>query len=344
MTIGKSLLFGRNRLLGGSVLCGAFFYGTVFCANLWATEQSYIKPLSDIVEHPLRSAPATALSLNNTTLSAQIQANVKAIPVGVSQQVKQGDVLLQLDCTDYDLALQLAQASVTMATAQLQLAKTQQERTTVLVKKNLTTQESVDTVNAEAISRQAQLDQAKISERQAQQDVSRCVIKAPFDGVVTGRIASVGQLAAMGTPLVTMTDTQHLEVSAQVKPHEVEQLQQAELVFKADQKYLLKLLRVGSTINTETRDQEIRLQFPEASPPPGTAGKLQWRDPRAYVPSRYVVRSNGQHGVLIAREGKAEFHPLPDAIPGRSVVVDLPLDTSIVVDNLGQTKPGDTLP
>lgn len=343
MKVGKSLLLS-SRVLGSVMFCSALFFGVGFCGNLLAADKDYIKPLSDIVEHPLRSAPATALSLNNTTLSAQIQANVKAIPVGVSQQVKQGDVLLQLDCTDYDLALQLAQAGVTMATAQLQLAKTQQDRTATLLKKNLTTQESVDTVNAEAISRQAQLDQAKISERQAQLDVSRCVIKAPFTGVVTARIANVGQLATMGTPLIAITDMQHLEVSAQVKPHEVEQLQQAELVFKADRDYPLKLQRVGSTINTETRDQEIRLLFVDSAPPPGTAGKLQWRDPRAYVPSRYVVRSNGQQGVMIAHQGKAEFHPLPDAIPGRSAVVDLPLDTLVVVKNLGQTKPGDSLP
>lgn len=327
-----------------NTVCGLAVCALSVCANSLAADKGYIKPLSDVVEHPLRSAPATALSLNNTTLSAQIQANVKAIPVGVSQQVKQGEVVLQLDCTDYELALQLAQASVTMNQAQLKLAKTQQARTTQLQKKDLTTQESVDTVNAEAISRQAQLDQAEINERQAQQDVSRCVIKAPFDGVVTERVASVGQLATMGTPLIAIMDTQHLEVSAQVKPQEVAQLQQAELVFKADRSYPVRLQRIGGTINTETRDQEIRLLFAETAPPPGTAGQLQWRDPRNYLPPRYLVRRHGQTGVFIAREDKAAFHPIPDAIPGRAAFVSLPPDTQVVTDHLGQLNDGDPLP
>lgn len=303
-----------------------------------------ISPLSEIGSHPLRQAPATVVSLNHTTLSAQLQANITTIPVGVSQQVKQGDLLLRLDCTDYDLALEMAQAGITIAQARLDLAKSQQKRSSQLLQKDLTSRENADTTDADATARQAELRQARIALQQAQRDISRCAIKAPFDGIITQRNASVGQLASIGTPLLTMVDTENLELSAQVKPAEVAQLQQAQLQFQTTQNYEVTLLRIGGTINSETRDQEIRLAFTAATPPPGSAGKLVWPDPRTFVAARFTVQREGRIGLYLKRQGKAEFHPLPNAIPGRDVLVDLPADTLIVTSHLGQLQPGDALP
>lgn len=318
--------------------------GTGFCLPAQAADNKRTAALSQIGEHPNRQAPATAVSLNHTTLSSQLQATVIDIPAGVSQRVKKGELLLQLDCTDYKLALQLAEAGVTIAQARLDLAKNQQNRASQLLQKDLTSRENVDTTNTDAIARQAELMQSRITLQQAQLDVKRCQIKAPFDGIVTQRSASLGQLAAVGTPLITVVDTRQLEVSAMVKPQEVLQLESAKLVFSADQSYPLKLIRAGGIVNTETRDQEIRLAFTAQSPLPGTAGKLVWTDPRSFVPSQYVVKRDGQWGVFLSEDGKARFLPLPDAIPGRSAPVELPDDTLIVVKGLGQLTAGDPLP
>ncbi|RLT95102.1 MAG: efflux RND transporter periplasmic adaptor subunit [Ketobacter sp.] len=311
---------------------------------VFAADNKRAITLAQIAEHPARQAPATAVSLNHTTLSAQLQATVTAIPVGVSQQVKKGETLLQLDCTDFNLALQLAEAGITIAKARLDLAKTQQDRAAQLMQKDLTSRESLDTANAEAIARQAEQLQARINLQRAQLDVKRCQIKAPFDGIITQRIASVGQLAAVGTPLITIVDTRQLELSALIKPHEVSQLQQAALAFVADQSYPVTLLRSGGIVNTETRDQEIRLAFRDQAPPPGTAGKLVWTDPRSFVPAQYVVKREGQWGVFIKQEGKARFIALPNAIPGRSAPLELAEDTLIVVKGLGPLNSGDPLP
>ena len=320
------------------------WFGISFCCSVHGADSNRTLPLSNISEHPARQAPATAVSVNHTTLSAQLQATVTAIPVGVSQQVKKGETLLQLDCTDFDLALQLAQAGVTIAKARLDLAQTQQDRAAQLVQKDLTSRENLDTTNAEAIARRAELAQARITLQQAQQDVKRCQIKAPFDGVITQRNASVGQLAAIGTPLITIVDTQQLEVSALVKPQEVSQLQNIALAFVAEQSYPVKLVRSGGIVNSETRDQEIRLAFVAQAPPPGTAGKLIWTDPRDFIPSQYLVKRDGQWGVFLKQQGKAQFHGLAQAIPGRSAPVDLPAETLIVVKGLGPLNAGDPLP
>lgn len=315
------------------------------CVSISAAVQAATAPLADISEHPKRGAPATAVSINQSTLSAQIQANVKSIAVGVSQAVKQGDTLLMLDCTDYELALQMARAGVTIAEARLSLATSQQQRSNQLLEKQLTSQENADTTVVDAVARLGELEQAKISLRQAQINVGRCAIKAPFDGIISQRVISEGQLASVGTPLIALIDTQRIELSAQVKPEEALQLQKvSELVFDAGERYPVALLRLGGTINSETRDQEVRLAFKGARPPAGSAGKLVWRDPRAYIPTRFIVQRDGQLGLFRALDGKAQFYPLPEAVPGRAAPVMLPDNSLIITDNLGLLQHGDELP
>ena len=317
----------------------------VFSTLLPATEIGLLKPLSQIAEHPRRAAPATAVSINNSTLSAEIQAQVQKILVGVSEPVVKDQLLLQLDCTDYGLASELAHAGVEAAQARLTLARSQRDRSNSLLKRDLVSQESADTAVTEALASQAQLDQAKLAVKQAQVDVARCSIKAPFDGVIVERIANEGQLAAVGTPLLSITETARMELSAQVNPDEVEQLEKAEsLTFSTvDNTYAVELLRVGGTVNTATGDQEVRLSFIDHKPPPGTAGQLQWRDPRWFVPASIVVKRDGKLGVFINRDGKAAFIPLPHAKPGRINWVALPPHTQIVVSNLGQMQEGQSL-
>jgi len=333
--------FLLTRLVVSS--CALLLTSTLLAAP--APSETAFSPLAQLAEHPERSAPATAVSLNQSTLSARIQASVESIQVGVSEQVSAGSVLLKLDCTDYQLALQQAQAGVTIAEARLQLANNQKQRASQLLARDLTSRENADTTATDAIARQAELTQAQIAVRQARVNVERCVIKAPFAGIVTARLASEGQLATVGTPLIAMVDTQHLELSAQIGPSQLTQLQQAsQLQFVADQAYPVTLLRSGGVINSETRDQEIRLAFNGPRPAPGSAGKLQWQDPRWFVPARYIVSRDGQLGIFLAQQNKAHFMPLPTAVPGRAAAVELPADSLIITRDLGRLQAGDPLP
>lgn len=301
-------------------------------------------PLSEIAIHPNRSAPATALSLNQATLSAQILAPVKNIAVGVSQKVAKGELLLELDCTDYRLALDTAEVALNTAQARLKLANSQKKRSDQLLGKQLTSQESADTAQVEAIARRGEFEQAKLARKKATVEVSRCQIMAPFDGIVVERAASVGQLATVGTALVSLVETHNMELSALIKPDQLEQLKQAKsLIFEANKTYPVGIIRLGGVVNSQTRNQEIRLAFNAARPAPGTAGKLTWMDSRPYVPADYVVVRRGTLGVFLAQNGKAKFVPLPGAIPGRPALATFKSNEKIITENLGQMVDGDAL-
>ncbi|MCG8612582.1 MAG: efflux RND transporter periplasmic adaptor subunit [Pseudomonadales bacterium] len=316
----------------------------LFSSAVLAREEGFTEKLSSLVFYPERSAAATTVSLNESVLSAQIQARINAILVGVSQPVKQGETLVELDCTDFRLAYQLAKTNVQIAGSRLKLAKSQKDRFDRLLTNQLTSQESTDTSDAEYITRKGELQLRELEQKRASIDVNRCQIVAPFDGIVTARLVSEGQLASVGTALIEMVEMQRLELSAQVRPGEVEQIQQAkELWFDNGSQYPATLTRAGGVIDSATRTQEIRLRFAQQSPLPGSAGLLVWQDSRPHLDAKYIVERDGQLGVFVDRKGQAEYLPLPQAIPGRPAPIALPLATPMVIKNLKTIQSGDKL-
>lgn len=302
------------------------------------------QPLSELVIHPHRSAPATAKSLNETVLSAQITASVNRIRSRVSQLHKKGDVLLNLDCRDYQLDKRLATANYRAADAGKKLAELELERAGLLLEKEMASQQVVDAKQVELDARRAELAAVDIAVRRADLNISRCTIRAPFNGIVSHRNIAEGQLATLGTPLLTLVDNERLELSAQINPRSLPQISAAKtLWFSAHKKFPVALQRSAALIDSQTRNQEIRLLFTAESPAAGSAGKLEWLDPRPHVPAKYIVSRGGQLGIFIASDNKAKFHALNGAIAGHPQIVNLPTDTQLIIERLGIMKDGDTL-
>ena len=59
--------------------------------------------LTDVASYPKRTAPATVISLNDSTISSEISAKVIAFPTRVGDIVEKNKTLVSLNCTDYEL-------------------------------------------------------------------------------------------------------------------------------------------------------------------------------------------------------------------------------------------------
>lgn len=310
--------------------------------SAWADVNA--RPLNEVVIYPKRSASATALSLNDTTISAQIMAIVSKVHVRVSQPVKRGDKLLDLDCADYQLNAAMAVAKLAAARAQLLLAQSQFDRSEQLLAKSLTSQEQLDTRAAERVAQQAMLKQRQVEQEQSALDVSRCTVRAPFDGVVTNRLVSVGQLANVGTALLGLVETGNLELSASVSYDDAALFGEIDqFVFDYGRQVPVQVLNVGGVVDSTTRNRDIRFLFAADKPLPGTAGKLLWHDPRPFIPARFIVNRNGQLGVFVDQQGLARFVPLLQAAPGRPAPTALPLTTLLVTEGMSALHDGTSI-
>lgn len=120
----------------------------------------------------------------------------------LGKRVQAGQVLAQLDVSDFELATRAARAQVAAATTQRDLAAADFERFSKLKAQNFISGAELDRREAQLKSAQAQLDQARaqMASQDNQADYTRLVADAA--GVVTGIDAEPGQVVAAGTPVV----------------------------------------------------------------------------------------------------------------------------------------------
>lgn len=318
----------------------------LLASSAWSDKKPVrVQPLGELLRQPAFSAPASVKPLNAPSLAAEINGRVEVIPVRVGDRVKTGDLLIELDCRYHRSRLLAAKAELQQIEAQLKFARTQLRRAEELKDKRSISDEVLDQRRTELLGAQADRVHRQEQIRQVAIDVERCTITAPFDAVVTERLAQVGGLASPGTPLLNLIQLKDLEVSAELRGFEAVSLQQAaSLHFSyAGTDYAVRLRRLLPVINGRTRTQEVRLTFEQESAPAGAAGRLVWQGLADEMPADYLVRRNGSLGVFLAEGDSARFHALPDAREGQPVRLTFAADERLVTDGRQRLQDGDAI-
>lgn len=279
------------------------------------------KAFRELALHPQREAPAFAVSLNESRLSAEVSAAVKEVAFDVGQVAPKGAVLIRLETRDYELGVARAQAALESSRARARLAGQQLDRARELAKQNFYSAEALTQKETEFAVQQAQvrLDEAQLA--QAKRNLEKCTLRAPFQAIVRSRQAQVGELAAPGTPLMTLAEATRIEVAAQVPPRDIESLKgAAEARFTGSGgEFRVKLLRVSPAISREARTVDVRLAFVEPPAAPGADGRILWNDPQPHLPAELVSKRGAAFGVFVLEGDKARFVVLPGAQEGRPV-------------------------
>lgn len=297
--------------------------------------------------YPQFSAPAEVISRQDSQISAQLSARIERVAVRVGDLVAQGDLLVALDCADYQTQQTTQQALLAELEVQLELARDQLRRAEKLHRAGNLGEDalqqretSFNTLSAKLRVQQQQIALAELA-------VSRCEVRAPFSGLVTERSAQLGSLAAPGQTLVRLVQLEGSEVSAQL-PAAVRLHDQQSLEFQyRDQRLALSLRAQLPLIDRQTQTREVRLSFVGRAAESGSSGRLVWKSVSAYLPEDLLVRRQHQGqwalGILLAEAGQARFMPLPEAIEGQAVALSLAPETLIITDGRQAVVSGDQL-
>lgn len=168
-------------------------------------------------------ATGNAASVNSVDLVARVQGFVQAISYADGQFVKKGTSLFTIEPEPYKLKVDSAKAAVVSAQATLTQAQAEFQRQADLITKQVSTQANYDKALAQRDSAQADLQSAQANERQAEINLSYTDVAAPFDGVVTARQVSVGQLVGASSPttLATIVQLDPIWVNFTASEHDV---------------------------------------------------------------------------------------------------------------------------
>jgi len=293
-----------------------------------------IATLEERIIHPEFSVPATTLSINDSRISAETSGRILQIPVLVGDQVKQGQLLASLDCRNNQARLQQARATLQAVTARNTLASRQIERTLSLRQAQNVSEELLDQRESNLDTAKADYQAQRARVEEAELEVQRCRILAPFTGIIMHRLKAEGEWVTPGQPLIHLLDSERLEVSAQVPVDQISSLNSASgfLLNTNDGDFNLKLRRILPVVEARGRNREVRFVFNSNIALPGSTGRLTWRSSRPHLPADIPVRRGSELGLFLAHEGKARFHPLPHALEGQPTPIDLPADSRIVIE------------
>ena len=181
-----------------------------------------VVPLQQPVTRYLEATGNTA-AVNTTNLVARVSGFVQEINYKDGDQVKEGATLFVIEPEPYKLKLEQAQAAEVAAQATLKQTEAEYERQTDLASRQIASKQTLDNALANRDSAQAKLRQAQVDTKQAAINLGYTQVKAPFDGVVTARLVSLGELVGANGPtqLATIVETAPIYVNFTVNEQEV---------------------------------------------------------------------------------------------------------------------------
>ena len=157
-------------------------------------------------------------------LGFRVSGKVIARRVDIGMLVKRGQLLMQLDASDLQLAQAQAKAGVSAADSTLALAQAELNRYRELRQKNFVSQAVLDSKEAAYKAALAAHEQATVGLRVQANQSSYASLVADADGVVTGIDAEVGQVVTPGMPVVRIARIGEKEVRVSIPEDQVAKL------------------------------------------------------------------------------------------------------------------------
>lgn len=284
---------------------------------------------------PILTASGYVVARRKAVVSAKIQGRLSELRVEEASQVREGDILARLESSDYEAAVQVAQAQVQRAEADLAENQRQARLAAQLATERVVAQDTLDAAESRVRQAEAVLAQARAALLQSKAFLENTVIRAPFSGVVVKKMAEVGESVAPIPPgvnlstssgaIVALADLATLEVEADVAEANVARLadaQPAEVTVEAfpERQYRAVLrqviptadrtkatVMVKVTILDKDRDlkpeMSAKVNFLEAAQPAGTTAAPA--APVVSAPKETLATRDGQSVVFELQEGRA---------------------------------------
>jgi RND family efflux transporter MFP subunit len=179
-------------------------------------------PVQRAVTRYLEATGNTA-PIKSVDLVARVQGFLESIDYKDGDFVKEGATLFTIEPETYKLKLEQAKAAEVGAQATVKQAEADFKRQSDLVARQAVSQATLDTSTSTRDNAQAGLQQAQVNTRIAEINYGYTKVAAPFDGVVSAHLVSVGELvgAASPTQLATIVALDPIYVNFNVNEQDV---------------------------------------------------------------------------------------------------------------------------
>lgn len=168
-------------------------------------------------------ATGNTAPVKNVDLVARVQGVLQSINYQDGSFVKQGTTLFTIEPETYLLKLEQAQAAEAGAQATAKQAEADFKRQSDLVARQAVSQATLDQSTSARENAQANLQQAQVNTKIAAVNYGYTNVVAPFDGIVSVHLVSVGELVGVASPtqLATIVQLDPIYVNFNVNEQDV---------------------------------------------------------------------------------------------------------------------------
>lgn len=255
-----------------------------------------------------------AKPFTTTTLFAKVSGYIKTIHVDKGDTVKAGQILAEIDSAELE-------SQYSSAVADREQKQRIAARSRELLSRGSVAQQSAEV--AETNLRQAQESVKNFAAMRNYQ-----VLRAPFDGTVTGRFADPGALMQAATtnqtsslPVLTISDNSRLRVGAYVEQRDVAAVQiggEAVIVDASnpERRVTARISRTAGALDPRTRTLfiEIDVDNREGFLLPGSFAYVTLKVPLqsfTQIPVSALMQRDGKQVVAVSTEtGQLKFRPV----------------------------------
>lgn len=202
--------------------------------------------------------PGIVVAQNDTALGFKVAGSIAKLHVQAGDVVKKGDVIAELDNSDYLIGLEANKKKYEAAKAGYDNMVQQYKRATILHNGQAMSDKNYDIVTAQYKAAKAQFKAAEQGVKIAKNKTNDTRLVAPFDGYIGKRIVDEGTVVNAGTPVVTIVSQALPRVDINIAGKDIENVKEgSSFVFKTkDKEYNLKLTTIGK--NTDF----LKLTYP----------------------------------------------------------------------------------
>jgi membrane fusion protein (multidrug efflux system) len=299
-----------------------------------------------VTGHPARKefayeveALGTLRANESVDITAKVADRVAAIHFSEGQQVRKGNVLIELDNTE-------ARADLAAAEAAASDSRSQYKRSQELFATKALSEAQLDQLQATLLANEARVAAARsrLADR---------VITAPFNGRVGLRNVSLGGLVNPGAVITTLDDLSVVKLDFSVPEQFLSTLQPgwtvpAQSTAYSDSTFAGRVASVDTRVDPTTRSVAIRalIDNRDGRLRPGMFMTVKLVRPEGealMLPEQAIVPENEQHFVYVVADGKAQKREIKIGRrrPGEvEVLQGLSADDGVVIDGTQNLRDG----
>jgi membrane fusion protein (multidrug efflux system) len=274
---------------------------------------------------------AVLAPIRSVVVAAEVAGRVVAVGAEEHERVEAGAMLIEIERTFLEAAVERARAQLLRAEAARGFAMTELERQRGLAQRDVASEAQLDrALNEERASYAALLD-ARAALSDARTRLEKTAITAPFAGVVNSLDLEPGAYLQPGQPVVELLDLSAIEVEFGVTDREVVALQVGDPVSLrvdvfSEESFAGSIAQVGYAADEQTRKYPVQAHVPN---PDGRLlasmlGRVRFSvggsSPAIWIPRRalqrefeldYVFVLEGESSAPIVSRRRVKTRPVP---------------------------------